>query len=55
MLQAPAPGCVLVVLECCRLGLVVTTVLHLLLMAALHTAAIHTPLTVNRPDHASHV
>ena len=28
MLQAPPHGCVLVVLECCRLGLVVTTVLY---------------------------
>ena len=38
------PSCLLLVLECLRLSLILTTVLHLLLMVSLHTAAIVWPV-----------
>lgn len=42
------PSCLLLMLECLRLSLILTTVLHLLLMVTLHTAAIVWPVQGNK-------
>ena len=42
------PSCLLLVVECLRLSLILTTVLHLLLMVSLHTSAIVWPVRGRR-------
>ena len=43
-MQVSPPLCFMLVLECLRLSIILTTVLHLLLMVTLHTAAICCPV-----------
>ena len=47
-LQILPHTCLMLTLECSRLSLILTTVLHLLLMVSLHTAAICAPVRANR-------
>ena len=42
--QISPPLCFMIVLECLRLSMILTTVLHLLLMVTLHAAAICVPV-----------
>ena len=44
------PSDISTMVECIRLGTVITTVLHLLLLSVLHTASVASPLGLNKVD-----